>query len=98
MGRGRFWFAAFLIVAAGLGLGAQTRPALTHETLWSFKRVGAPAVSPDGRWVVFPVSEVSYDPAQDVSDLWIVPSDGSAPPRRLTSNKAGEAGPAWSVG
>src|SRR5262245_20338350 len=97
MGRGRRWFDAFVIIAAaGLSPRAQTRVPLTHETLWSFKRVGAPAVSPDGKWVVFPVSEVSYDPAQDVSDLWIVPADGSAPPRRLTSTKAGEGGPAWS--
>ena len=96
MGRGRVWFAASLILAAGLGVTAQTRTTLTHETLWSFKRVGAPVISPDGRWVVFPVSEVTYDPAQDVSDLWIVPADGSAPPRRLTSSKAGEGGPAWS--
>lgn len=92
----RLCLALPLILLAGLGLRAQTRVALTHETLWSFKRVGAPAPSPDGRWVVFPVSEVTYDPAQDVSDLWIVAADGSGPPRRLTSNKAGEAGPAWS--
>jgi dipeptidyl aminopeptidase/acylaminoacyl peptidase len=85
-----------LILAVGLGVRAQTRAPLTHETLWSFKRVGAPVASPDGRWVVFPVSEVGYDPAQDVSDLWIVPGDGSAAPRRLTSNKAGESGPAFS--
>lgn len=74
----------------------QTKPPLTHELLWSFKRVGAPVPSPDGTWVVFSVNEASYDPQKDVSDLWIVPADGSAPPRRLTSNKGGESGPAWS--
>src|ERR1700755_2137590 len=31
-----------------------------------------------------------------VSDLWIVPADGSAKPRRLTSTKAGESGAVWS--
>src|SRR6185295_5958467 len=82
--------------AASAGAFAQTKTPLTHETLWSFKRVGAPTPSPDGKWVVFPVSEVSYDSTQDVSDLWIVPADGSAKPRRLTSNKGGESGPAWS--
>jgi dipeptidyl aminopeptidase/acylaminoacyl peptidase len=96
MSRRALPFVAVLALASGLGLGAQTRPALTHETLYSFKRVGAPAPSPDGRWVVFPVAEVGYDSAQDVSDLWIVPADGSAPPRRLTSNRGGESGPAWS--
>lgn len=86
-----------LLLSSGLALTAQTRPALTHETLYGFKRVGAPVPSPDGRWVVFSVAEVGYDPAQDVSDLWVAPGDGSAPPRRLTSNKGGESGPAWSA-
>jgi dipeptidyl aminopeptidase/acylaminoacyl peptidase len=76
---------------------AQTKQPLTHELLWSFQRVGAPVPSPDGKWVVFPVTEPSYDPQKDVSDLWIVPGDGSAAPRRLTSTRGGESGPAWSA-
>ncbi len=75
---------------------AQPKQPLTHEVLTSFLRVGAPVPSPDGRWVVFSVAETGYDPAKDITDLWIVPADGSAPPRRLTSSKAGEGGPAWS--
>jgi len=60
------------------------------------KRVGAPAVSPNGKWVVFPVLEPAYDERDQVSDLWIVPADGSAPARRLTHTKAGESGVVWS--
>ena len=30
---------------------AATKP-ITHEALWMMKRVGAPVVSPDGKWVV----------------------------------------------
>jgi dipeptidyl aminopeptidase/acylaminoacyl peptidase len=76
---------------------AAEKQTLTHEVLWSFQRVGAPVPSPDGKWVVFTLNEPSYDPAKEVSDLWIVPADGSAPPRRLTSNKTGESGAAWSA-
>ena len=86
---------AFACAAASAA--AQTKQTLTHELLWSFQRVGAPVPSPDGKWVVFTVTEPSYDPAKDVADLWIVPADGRAQPRRLTSNKAGESGPAWSA-
>jgi dipeptidyl aminopeptidase/acylaminoacyl peptidase len=75
---------------------AQTRQTLTHELLWSFQRVGPPVPSPDGKWVVFTVAEPSYDPAKETTDLWIVAADGRTQPRRLTSNKAGESGPAWS--
>lgn len=87
-------FAIPLLFAAPLA--AQQKQPLTHEVMTSFLRVGAPAPSPDGKWVVFSVTETDYDPQKDVSDLWIAPTDGSTPPRRLTSNKGGEGGPAWS--
>ena len=59
------------------------------------KRVGAPVISPDGKQVVFPVTEPAYDDKQ-VSDLWIAAVDGSGAPRRLTSTPGGEGGVAWS--
>jgi dipeptidyl aminopeptidase/acylaminoacyl peptidase len=40
--------------------------------------------------------EPAYDEKDQVSDLWIVPSDASAKPRRLTFSKGGESGVAWS--
>lgn len=60
------------------------------------KRTGEAAPSPDGKWIVFALNEPAYDAAQAVSDLWIVPADGSAPARRLTFTKGGESGVAWS--
>ncbi|HKV33956.1 MAG TPA: hypothetical protein VJP89_06540, partial [Pyrinomonadaceae bacterium] len=75
---------------------AQTKTPLTHEAMWALKRVGAPVPSLDGRWVVFSMVEPAYDEKDQVSDLWIVPSDGSAKPRRLTFTKGGESGVAWS--
>src|SRR5260221_7594221 len=80
-------------------LAAQNAPArhmVTHEDIWRMKRVGWPAISPDGRSVVFSVTEPSYTEADQVSDLWLVPADGSAEPRRLTNTKGGESGVAWS--
>jgi dipeptidyl aminopeptidase/acylaminoacyl peptidase len=75
---------------------APAKQPITHEALWLMKRVGAPAVSPDGRWVVFALTEPAYDDTKEVVDLWIVPGDGSAKPRRLTAAKGSESGPAWS--
>jgi dipeptidyl aminopeptidase/acylaminoacyl peptidase len=69
---------------------------ITHETLWMMKRVGSPAASPDGKWVVYSVLEPSYEPDKAVSDLWLVPADGSKPPRRITNTKAPEGSVAWS--
>lgn len=72
------------------------KAAITHESMWALKRVGAPIPSPDGKWVLFSLTEPAYDEKDQVSDLWIVPADGSAKPRRLTSTKAGESGAEWS--
>jgi dipeptidyl aminopeptidase/acylaminoacyl peptidase len=85
--------------SVSLRANAQTasgKTPLTHEMMWLMKRVGAPIPSPDGKWVVFSLIEPAYDEKDQVSDLWIVPADGSARPRRLTFSKSGESGVAWS--
>lgn len=69
---------------------------ITHEDVWLLQRIGEPALSPDGKQAVFSVTEPAYDSAQDVSDLWIVPTDGSAPARKLTQSKAAESGTVFS--
>ena len=69
---------------------------ITHEDVWLMKRVGRPALSPDGRLIVVPVTEAAYDEAKKSSDLWLIPADGSAPPRRLTFSTTAESNPAWS--
>jgi dipeptidyl aminopeptidase/acylaminoacyl peptidase len=69
---------------------------ITHETLWMMKRVGAPAASPDGKWVVYSVLEPSYEPDKAVSDLWVAAVDGLKAPRRITNTKAPEGSVAWS--
>ena len=83
----RTLFAVLLLAGT---LAAQKHP-ITHEDVWLMKRVGAPAVSPDGKWVVTSVNQPSYEAGKTVSDLWIVPVDGSAPPRRLTNTAAPES-------
>ncbi|MBL8214050.1 MAG: S9 family peptidase [Bryobacterales bacterium] len=87
---------AALALAAAFLIPLQAKSPITHETLWMMKRVTSPVVSPDGRWVAFTLIEPNYDPANQSSDLWLVPADGSAAARRLTSSKGGEGGAAWS--
>src|SRR5690348_229087 len=84
-----------LTTAAAASAAAAKTP-ITHELLWMMKRVGAPIVSPDGKWVVFPVLEPAYEPERESSDLWLVPADGSAPARRITNTRAPESGVSWS--
>jgi dipeptidyl aminopeptidase/acylaminoacyl peptidase len=75
---------------------AAQRHTITHEDVFLMKRISSPAISPDGRWIVFTVTEPSYTEGEQVGDLWVVPSDGSAEPRRLTNTKGGESGVEWS--
>ena len=84
-----------LAASAASAEGTAKHP-VTHEDVWLMKRVGAPALSPDGRLVVVAVAEPAYDDSAKASDLWLVPADGSAPPRRLTFSTGTESNPAWS--
>ncbi len=83
-----------LILAAAAAV-AQNR-VITHEDIWTMKRVGEPIVSPNGKLVVFSVTEPQYDPAKVTSDLWMAPTDASAPAWRLTTTKGTESGAVFS--
>src|SRR3984893_16957505 len=93
-----------IMIAAGLvtplvSVAQATTPLkpITHQTLWMMKRVGAPVVSPDGKWVVYSVLEPTYEPHKAVSDLCLVSPYGLKPPRRITDTKAPEDDVAWSL-
>jgi dipeptidyl aminopeptidase/acylaminoacyl peptidase len=67
----------------------------TAEKMWGLKRLGGPAITPDGATAVLPVT--SYDIAENkgLTDLWLVPLNGGAP-RQLTSDAASDTDPAVS--
>src|SRR6186713_3338999 len=67
-----------------------------HEDIWLMKRVGAPQVSPDGRWIVVSVVEPSYDDNAQLSDLWLIDTTARNSSRRLTSTRRPESGVVWS--
>jgi dipeptidyl aminopeptidase/acylaminoacyl peptidase len=85
----RFLLSLFLLLIPSV---AAEKRAITHEDVWTMKRVSGPAVSPDGKWAVVSVTEPAYDDSKTASDLWIVPVEGGAPPRRLTNTKGSEGG------
>jgi dipeptidyl aminopeptidase/acylaminoacyl peptidase len=65
---------------------------LSADVLWQLKRIGAPVISPDGRWVVAPVTRYTVDDDRSHTDLWLFASDGSVE-RPLTQHgsAAGQA-------
>lgn len=91
--------------AAGqAGTPAATEPAaaaqparrpITPQDLWAMKRLGSPALSPDGTRVVFTVQEWSIEKNKSTTNLWLVDVKGGEP-RRLTAAEANDGSPAWS--
>jgi dipeptidyl aminopeptidase/acylaminoacyl peptidase len=76
---------------------AMTKRPINVEDLFAFQRIGAPNVSPDGKWAVFASSEITDSKNnKSVSRLWLVPTDGSATPRQLTNPTAKDNNPKWS--
>ena len=70
-------------------------PPLDIELLWQLQRVGAPALAPDGRAVVVPVTRHSMEDNRGRTQLWWLPTDGTAA-RPLTRCGPGDSQPAWS--
>jgi dipeptidyl aminopeptidase/acylaminoacyl peptidase len=65
------------------------------DTLWKLERIGALALSPDGRAAVCAVSTSSMQDNKSSTSLWLLPTDECAP-HRLTSAGEKDGSPAWS--
>ena len=57
-------------------------PAISH-----LRTPSAPTLTPDGRLVAVAVGRIDLEADEYRADLWLMPTDGSAPPRRFTSGK-----------
>lgn len=84
----------WLSILLGLGSAVQAEP-LTAEAMWRLKRLGDPAISPDGRLAVLPVTSFDIDKNKGDADLWLVPTKPGKP-RQLTSGEANDSSPVWS--
>jgi dipeptidyl aminopeptidase/acylaminoacyl peptidase len=87
---------ALALILALVAVPALALEPVTHEDVWLMKRLAAPLLSPDGSQVVVSVTEPAYDDEEKASDLWLIATDGTVPPRRLTSSSGGEDSIAWS--
>jgi dipeptidyl aminopeptidase/acylaminoacyl peptidase len=73
--------AAILVAATASTAAGQTARPLTVDDLIGAIRVGDPQLSPDGRTVAFVRTTTDVATGRRNSDIWIVPADGSSPPR-----------------
>jgi len=98
----RFTLVFILFIAAAFGQSSSPAPAMnedrrpfTFEDMMALKRISSPAISPDGKWVLFAVVDVDLNANKRTSHLWAVPLAGGES-RQLTTDPAGETGGHWS--
>ncbi|MCH8524444.1 MAG: hypothetical protein LAT52_07825, partial [Balneolales bacterium] len=68
--------------------------------LLQLQQLGSVQYSPDGRFILFTVNAIMeqddrQQPYAYRNRIWLVPADGSAPARALTSDRANASQPAW---
>src|ERR1700683_1407158 len=103
----RLSFAFFLTFAVAFTAyaAAQQTPAaqtqqpkrpMTFEDLMQMKRLGATAVSPDGKWLAYSVTTVDLKQNTKTAELWLQAIAGGGPdepaPMKLTVGQAGDSG------
>jgi dipeptidyl aminopeptidase/acylaminoacyl peptidase len=72
---------------------SQAKHPFTFEDMMALKRVGAPQVSPDGKWVLFSAVDVDLAANTRTPHIWIVPI-GGGPERQLIKDQDADS-PRW---
>lgn len=94
--------AAFLVLAAAsllVSLPAQQRKGLDAETLFDMESVSNPAISPDGKTIVFARSFVDRMKDQQRNNLWLITGwtdSAGSKLRELTTGPWRDSSPVWS--
>jgi dipeptidyl aminopeptidase/acylaminoacyl peptidase len=87
--------ASAFVASSPFSTGQTAKHGMTLDNLAQLQRVGAPAVSPDGHWIAYPVAHVDTDEDKTVSQLWMVSWDGKED-IQLTFGKDSASTPRWS--
>src|SRR5438093_11806410 len=92
------WLAIVVGSFASGGLAQESaakKHAITVEDMWQVKRLGPPALSPDGKWVAVEVTTYRMEDNNSTSDIWLLATDGKTA-RQLTTHQGKNSDPAWS--
>jgi dipeptidyl aminopeptidase/acylaminoacyl peptidase len=88
-------FVSALLATAPTVAPAQTRRPITDTDLFKFVWAADPQLSPNGAQVAFVRVTADADKDRYDTQIYIVPTDGSAAPRPLTAGR-GDRAPRWS--
>src|SRR5437762_10515339 len=91
-------FALLMLCLCGAGFSRPTddlKPVPTLDQLLDIKSVGRSRISPDGRYVVYEISETNWKENAYVSHLWLADVQSGRSVQLTRGNKSSE-NPAWS--
>src|SRR5215510_1621108 len=88
-------FLVLLISLSTVALAQSKKGQLDKETFMSMESVSNPAISPDGKQIVFTRTWVDKVKDEYVSNLWIVDAEGTRV-RELTTGNWRDSAPVWS--
>jgi len=86
-----------LSAPSGTGLAQQSsaRRPVVAEDYYRLKTVGTPRISPDGRWVVYTVSQPVEATNGNTTEAWVAAADGGTPPARVPHQGGNPSNPRW---
>ncbi len=90
-----FAAAAPFCLAQAAETAPQKRP-MTFDDLMKMKRLGATAVSPDGKWLAYSLTNANLEQNTKTAELWIQ-AIGGGDPQPLAVAKPGDSGPQFSA-
>src|SRR5687767_3806740 len=83
-----------ILVIHSFPMFGQSAP-ITFEDLAAIRRVGVPALSPDGKWIAYDLSTIDLPGNRRRSAIYLMDSAGRNP-RRITEGGAQDEAPVWS--
>jgi len=91
--------ALLVALAVAPAYGQRTEPIVATDLL-KIRQLGDVTVSPDGRYIAYTVKQIVETPDEDRpyayrTHLWVVPADGSRPPRQMTRGPRSVSQLAW---
>jgi dipeptidyl aminopeptidase/acylaminoacyl peptidase len=85
-----------LVLLVSIPAAAETGRAIGLPDYYRIESAATPVISPDGRRVAFVRTYIVEAENRRHSEIWLAPSDGSAPAIRLTNAAFSSTNPRWS--
>ena len=88
-------YCLLLLTIAFSAVIAEAQRPITFEDLAAIHRIGAPRVSPDGKWIAYDSSMPDLAANTSRSAIFLIPSTGGAS-KQITEGKKQDSSPMWS--